>query len=103
MGKKELFNMVLTLVEEETEVTRDLILSGNKKEEVVDARSLLLYLLSDIGFYPAQMAVLTGICLRCITPLIQNFSSRASSRRMLGIYLEKTRRKLREMVENTPL
>lgn len=103
MGKQETFNKVLALVEGETEVTRDLILSGNKREEVIDARSLLLYLLFDMGFYPAQIAALTGICPRCVVPLIQNFSGRKSSRKMLGIYLEKTKRKLREMEESSPL
>lgn len=96
MGKQEKFNMVLSLVEEETEIDRTLILSGNKREEVVDARALLLYLLYDMGFYPSQIAVMSGICPRCVMPFIQNFNDRKDSRRMLGIYYEKVKRKLRE-------
>lgn len=96
MGKQEKFNKVLSLIEEETEIDRTLILSGNKREEVVDARALLLYLLYDMGFYPSQIAALSGICPRCVMPFIQNFEDRKDGRRMLGIYYEKVKRKLRE-------
>ncbi len=99
MGKQETFNAVISLIEEETEIDRALILSGNKREEVVDARALLLYILHDIGFYPAQIATLSGICPRCITPFIQSFNDRKDSRRMLGIYYEKVKRKLRESID----
>lgn len=99
MGKQDTFNRVLALIEEETEIDRTLILSGNKREEVVDARALLLYVLYDIGFYPAQIAALSGICSRCIMPFIQSFNDRKDGRRMLGIYYEKVKRKLRESID----
>ena len=99
MGKQETFDRVLSLVEEEAEVSRDLILSGNKQEEVIDARALLIFILSEMGFYPSQIAALSGICPRCVTPFIQNFKERKSSRRMLGIYYEKVTRKLRESMD----
>lgn len=103
MGKQELFNRILALVEEETEVSRELILSGNKHEEVVDARALLIFTLYEMGFYPSQIGSMTGICSRCINPFILGFGERKSGRRMLGIYYEKVRRKLRETCEDTPL
>lgn len=99
MGKQETFNRVIEVIEEETEVTRDLILSGNKREEVVDARSLLIYTLYELGFYPVQIAALSGICPRCIMPFIQNFNDRKDNRRMLGIYYEKVKRKLGESTD----
>ena len=80
MGKQEIYNKVLSLIEEETEVSRDLILSGNKQEEVVDARALLVYTLYEIGFYPPQISTLTGICGRCINPFILNFGERKNCR-----------------------
>lgn len=103
MGKQETFNTVLSLIEEETEIDRTLILSGNKREEVVDARALLLYTLYEIGLYPAQIAALSGICPRCVMPFIQGFGDRKDSRRMLGIYYERVKRKLRETSEESPL
>lgn len=99
MGKQETFNKVLSLIEEETEVRRELILSGNKTEEVVDARALLIYTLHELGFYPVQIAALSGICPRCVTPFIQSFRDRRESKRMLGIYYEKVKRKLRESID----
>ena len=101
MGKKDTFNLVLSLIEEETEISRDLILSGDKHEEVVDARALLIIILSEIGFYPSQIAVLSGICPRCISPFILGFGERIASRRMLGVYYEKVKRKLRESTDYT--
>ena len=96
MGKQEIFNKVLSLVEEETEVSRDLILSGNKQEEVVDARALLIFTLYEQGLYPAQIGCLTKICPRCINPFILNFRGRKESRRMLGVYYERVKKKLGE-------
>ena len=99
MGKKEIFSRVLDLVEDETEVSKELILSGNKKEEVVDARALLIYTLHELGFYPSQIGVMSGICPRCIGPFILHFEDRKSNRRMLGIYYERVKRKLRESMD----
>lgn len=99
MGKQEIFNRVLSLIEEEAEVSRDLILSGNKQEEVVDARALLIYTLHELGFYPTQIAALSGICPRCVSPFIIGFNERKGNRRMLGIYYEKVKRKLRESMD----
>lgn len=103
MGKQEVFNKVLSLVEEETEISREKILSGNKQEEVVDARGLLIYTLYEYGFYPSQISELSGICPRCIGPYIQNFGERKSGRKMLRIYYERVKRKLGESVENSAL
>ena len=96
MGKQETFSLILSLVEKETEISRDLILSGDKHEEVVDARALLLAILHEAGFYPAQIAALSGICPRCVSPFIVGFAERKSGRRMLGIYYDNVVRKLRE-------
>lgn len=96
MGKQDTFNKVLSLIEEETEISRALIMSGNKREEVVDARALLINILNEQGFYPVQIAALSGICPRCIMPFILNFRERKESRRMLRIYYERVRKKLGE-------
>lgn len=101
MKKLELFNRVLSLIEEETEVNRNLILSGNKREEVVDARSLLIFVLHEQGMYPQKIAELSGICARCIPPFILKFQDRMRARRILGINYENVQKKLRETNENT--
>lgn len=102
MKKIEIFNRVLSLIEDETEVDRNLILSGNKREEVVDARALLIYILHEQGMYPTKIAELSGICARCIPSFILRFKDRMESRKILGINYERVQKKLREIDENTP-
>lgn len=99
MGKSERYNKVLSIVEEETEVRKEMIVSGNKQEEVVDARSLLIRILYEQGFYPIQISQLSGICPRCISPFIVSFNERKENNRLLRINYEKVKRKLRELEE----
>lgn len=99
MGKSERYNKVLSIVEEETEVRKEMIVSGNKQEEVVDARSLLIRILYEQGFYPIQISQLSGICHRCVSPFIVGFNERKESHKLLGINYEKVKRKLGELEE----
>ena len=103
MRRQKTFDRVLALIEEETEIAREFILSGNKQEEVVDARALLIITLYDMGFYPSQIATMTGICSRCINPFIINFHERKRSRKILGIYYETVKKKVREWEEESTL
>lgn len=52
MCKSEIFAEIINLVEKETEVSTELILSSSKVTEVVDARSIVAHLLSEYGLYP---------------------------------------------------
>ena len=99
MGKSERYNKVLSIVEEETEVRKEMIVSGNKQEEVVDARSLLIRILYEQGFYPIQISQLSGICSRCVSPFIVGFNERKENNRQLRINYEKVKIKLRELEE----
>lgn len=96
MGKSEIFKKILAAVEEETEVRKEMILSGNKQEEVVDARSLLIRILYEQGFYPIQISELSGICSRCIHPFIVNFNERKQNHKLLGVNYERVKKKLGE-------
>lgn len=102
MKKRELFDKILAIVEEETEISREEILSKSKKEEVVDARALLVFVLHSLGFYPIQISLLSGICQRCINPYIANFKDRKDDRRILRLNYENVTKKLREIEEQTP-
>ena len=99
MGKSERYNKVLSLVAEETEVRKEMIVSSNKQEEVVDARSLLIRILYEQGFYPIQISQLSGICPRCVSPFIVGFNERKENHKMLGINYENIKRKLGELEE----
>ena len=99
MGKSETYKKILALVEEETEVRKEMIVSNNKQEEVVDARSLLIRILYEQGFYPIQISQLSGICSRCVSPFIVGFNERKASHKMLGTNYENIKRKLGELEE----
>lgn len=57
MCKSEIFAKIINIVSKETEVPVDQILSSDKNMETVDARYLLVSLLSESGMYPSQIAV----------------------------------------------
>ena len=58
MCKPEIFAEILNLVGKETEVSTELILSSSKVTEVVDARSIVVFFLTEYGLYPEQIAAL---------------------------------------------
>ena len=78
MQKLEIFKSALSTIVEETEVKEELILSGNKQEEVVDARYILVKVLSDQGLYPIQISHLSGICLRSVDNFLLSFHTRCN-------------------------
>ena len=94
MHKLEIFLNTISAVTDETEIEKDLILSGSKQEEVVDARSILVRILHEQGLYPIQISHLTGICLRSVTNFLQGFSVRCNSRKIMRINYERARHTL---------
>ena len=74
--KTIIFNHILEAVEAVTEVDRALILSRNKKKEVVEARSLLFHYLYAEGFTRRQVADITGLTRQCVAAQIQAFPSK---------------------------
>ena len=58
MCKSEIFAEILNIVGKETEVSTELILSSSKVTEVVDARSIVVFFLTEYGLYPEQIATL---------------------------------------------
>jgi hypothetical protein len=94
MYKLEIFKNTLSAVVEETEIKRELILSSNKQEEVVDARYLLVEIMSEQGLYPTQISNLTGVCVRSVNNFLQGFKTRCNSRKIIRIDYDRVRNKL---------
>lgn len=88
------FQEVLSAVTGITEIEQDAILSPTKREDVVDARALLIYTLYEKGLYPCQISRLTGFCPRRVAYFIADFISRVNSRKILRIYYESIKKKL---------
>jgi len=94
MCKSEIFAEILKLVGKETEVSTELILSPSKVTEVVDARSIVVFFLTEYGLYPEQIAALLHKTSASIRYLISNFDRRKDSNKMIAIYLQNIRKSL---------
>lgn len=94
--KTIIFEQILSAVEQATEVPRALIISRNKRKEVVEARSLLFHYLYIEGFTRRQVADITGLTRQCVAAQIQAFPSKDSrSKWLLSLMreIEEVRRK----------
>lgn len=89
-----MFQDSLSAVSEETEVEEAQILSNSKQEEIVDARSILMKILTDQGFYPIQISHFTGIGVRSVNGFLQGFRTRCNSRKIMRINYENVRNNL---------
>ena len=92
MCKSEIFAEILNLVGKETEVSTELILSSSKVTEVVDARSIVVFFLTEFGLYPEQIATLLHKTSASVRYLISTFESRKTTNKMIAIYLQNIRK-----------
>lgn len=81
--KTVIFQQILSAVEQATEVPRALIISRNKRKEVVEARSLLFHYLYIEGFTRRQVADITGLTRQCVAQQIQAFPDKDSRSKWL--------------------
>lgn len=79
MRKSEIFAAILSDVSSEAEIDSDRILSSERKEEVVDARYLVIFLLLGNGFYPAMIAERMGLTARAVRSAISGFEARLAN------------------------
>lgn len=94
MYKMQVYLDTLSAVAEETEVEMEKILSGCKEEEVIDARAILIRLLSEQGLYPIQISRFTGICVRSVNRFLLDFQDRIVARRMMRLFYDNVKKKL---------
>lgn len=90
MNKSDIFARILSAVSTATDVPPGTILSTNLCEDTVDARYILVHLLSREGFYPAQISSLMGYTRRGVNKLLSGFDTRLQGRRLMRINLEHT-------------
>lgn len=92
MCKSEIFAKILRMVEQETEISREQILSANKEAEVVDARYILVDMLAGAGFYPSRIAVLIRQSKRSVNYILSNFPGRLKAGKMMRLQWENIRK-----------
>lgn len=88
MCKSKIFADTCAMVEEITETSYDKIISSDKTTSVVDARYLLVYALFREGFYPSEIAALTGRTKRSVNYILSNFEQRIKTGEILRKELE---------------
>lgn len=93
MRKSEIFAAILSDVSSEAEIDSDRILSSERKEEVVDARYLVIFLLLGNGFYPAMIAERMGLSARAVRSAISRFEARLTNSAGLRLVCERLSRK----------
>lgn len=94
MSKSDIFRNILSAVIEETEIPEEKILSDSRTTEVVDARTILVNLLIESGFYPSQIAEYLNKSTATIRNLVKYYSIRQRTNKLLSIYLQNIRKKL---------
>lgn len=94
MCKTEIFAELMNMVSCVTEISPVDILSDDRREEVVDARSILVCLLNERGFYTTEIAERLGRTYPSIRYLLMNFEGRCRKRRMARMNLENVRKQL---------
>lgn len=78
MVKSEIFSETVRAVCEVTEMTEGEIMSGSRREEVVDARHLLVSELRREGYYPSMIARRMRLTSRGVRRIISEFGDRES-------------------------
>lgn len=90
MRKSEIFAAILSDVSSEAEIYSDrILLSSERKEEVVDARYLVIFLLLGNGFYPAMIAERMGMTQRAVRSAISGFEARLANSSGLRLVCQK--------------
>lgn len=94
MCKSEIFATILQTVSQETEIPPEQILSRKKDEETVDARYLLVYLLTRNGFCSSRVASCIRKDIRTVNLILTRFETRKSNRKYFGILLDNIKKQL---------
>lgn len=95
----ELSDLILNLVSQFFSIEKNVINSGNKQAEIVDARHVAIFLLYREGFYPKQISNLLNISPRAICHAITNFNRRLDANKLLRSSYIEIEKQLRRKLE----
>lgn len=92
----KIYNEVLHLVSEETEIPIDLILSKTRLADVVEARQMVAYFCFRAGISPRTIADKLGISRQAVCQKIATIADRRASRSFDFVF-QRVARKLQEI------
>lgn len=100
MCKTEMFNKILSVVAEETEIPAECILSRCKRREIVDARYILVRMMHKSGYYTSSIAAYLNFSRRAVEKMVELFDERQKqSGRIFTLLMERVANKLRNARE----
>lgn len=94
MSRTDIYRKIIDAIEKETEIPEDRILSNSRTTEVVDARSILVNLLLENGFYPSQIARYIHKTPSSVNNLIRDYTNRIKANKIIQIYLTNIRKNI---------
>lgn len=100
MAKSEIIADVLNKVAEETEISKEQILSHCRQQEIVDARHMAIMLMCECGVYMSRIASVFGVSLRSVYCVRTDFNNRIICNKPLKISYERILQKMRENFED---
>lgn len=101
MCKKELFEKIIAIVSELTEIPKEEILSRSRRADVTDARYLVIYTLYAQGVRIYKIAELTGIPERSIYYAINAFAMRSDrDGTILNLWIKEVKSRLQKLCSN---
>lgn len=87
--KEEIFAEIIKIVSQEVEITPKCILSKGKRIEVVDARYIIVKLLSKNGFYNSMIAEMMNLSIRSVRNILNSFDERIDHSHQAKFYYER--------------
>lgn len=90
----DLFNKVLTAACEVSGISKEDILSPSHQSDIVDIRSMLVYILNRQGVYPVVIARMMNKSSAGIRNLIKDYTNRKSSNKLLQIISQEVENRL---------
>lgn len=94
MIPKMVLEQYISIVVDVCDISREELLCKCKKEELVDARHILIKLLSETGAYPVMIAHSLNITPRAVNDVLNKFNSNVQSKKWMRINYEKAKIKL---------
>lgn len=95
-----MFNKILSVVAEETEIPAECILSRCKRREIVDARYILVYIMHMNGYYTSSIAAYLKFSRRAVEKMVEMFDERRQQSGRIFVWLyERIANKLRNARE----
>lgn len=89
------YNRALEIVSRISEISIDDILSPTKRMEVVDARGLLIKALTELGYYPNQIAYKMNRTPEGVRYLLNNYIYRETANKILKRLSEEISKELK--------